>query len=36
MSYLSKSEVNGKFNVNYGGGSIGEKSRTVGESINYK
>ena len=35
MSYLPKAELNGGFNVNYGGGSIGEKSRTVGESINY-
>lgn len=35
MSYLLKAELNGGFNGNYGGGSIGEKSRTIGEIFNY-
>ncbi|KAL0719011.1 hypothetical protein Bca4012_068334 [Brassica carinata] len=35
MSYLSKAELNGGFNGNYGGGSIGEKSRILGKSFNY-
>ncbi|CAN7029393.1 unnamed protein product [Brassica rapa subsp. trilocularis] len=35
MSYLLKAELNGGFNGNYGGGSIGEKSRTLGEIFNY-
>ncbi|WZZ07871.1 hypothetical protein YC2023_093792 [Brassica napus] len=33
MSYLLKAELNGGFNGNYGGGSIGEKSRTLGDSF---
>ncbi|KAF3573785.1 hypothetical protein F2Q69_00060902 [Brassica cretica] len=35
MSYLLNAELNGGFNGNYGGGNIGEKSRTLGESFNY-